>query len=318
MLDSTLPFLLAGKYRRLELLALSIQSRAQQQLDRLDLARQVSGQILEVAELVKDEGQIAIAASNLASVMESLGQYPAALALRERAEQIHRRAEDRLVLPYDITNRAEVLIRLGRFREAETALSEVDAGIAAHVDTYVGRQPRVRFLRGLADAVNLRCDKVRDRFRDVNPASQTGSARALAPAIVSYCAARIDGPGSPVAAAVGATDRPAIAREVHYWAATAAFERKTYRDALAEARQGLDQLEGIPNDELRWRLAAVGALAADAARYNEGATDLERIGRTAWERMKSEWGVALAGYKVRPDVHELRQHVSRIWNDLGN
>ncbi len=99
MLDSTLPFLLAGKYRRLELLALSIQSRAQQQLDRLDLARQVSGQILEVAELVKDEGQIAIAASNLASVMESLGQYPAALALRERAEQIHRRAEDRLVLP---------------------------------------------------------------------------------------------------------------------------------------------------------------------------------------------------------------------------
>ena len=84
VLAGVLPFLKANRYRRYELLALSIASRAHERFDELDQARQISSDVLAVAEAVKDEGQVALAASNLASVLTSLGQYPDALRLRER------------------------------------------------------------------------------------------------------------------------------------------------------------------------------------------------------------------------------------------
>src|SRR5205823_2552979 len=119
--------------------------------------RRISSDVLSVAEVVKDEGQVALAATNLASVTTSLGGYPEALRLRERADAIHRQLGDKRSLPYDLTNRADLLIRLGRPDEAASWLAELDTGIKAGIDSYVGRQGRATFLRALAEATALRC-----------------------------------------------------------------------------------------------------------------------------------------------------------------
>ncbi len=106
-----------------------------------------------------------IAANNLASVTTILGHYPEALRLRERAEAIHRRQGDQASLPYDLANRADLLIRLGRGGEAAAALDEIDKGIAAGLPAYQSRARRIAFLRIYRRMERaMRCDEVDRRF----------------------------------------------------------------------------------------------------------------------------------------------------------
>ncbi len=134
VLTSVLPFLKEKRYRRFELQGLSIAARAHQRLDDLDEAQRISTSVLEVSETLKNGAQVALAVSNLASVTMALGNYPEALRLRQRAEEIHKRQGDADILPYDLVNRADLLIRLGRAREADPALLDLEAGITAKVD----------------------------------------------------------------------------------------------------------------------------------------------------------------------------------------
>ena len=118
LLAAVLPFLKENRYRRFELLGLSVASRAHARLDALDEAQRMTSNVLQVAETLKDEGQVALAAANLANFTTALGNYPEALRLRLRAEDIRKRQGDNGALPYDLANRADLLIRLGRASEA--------------------------------------------------------------------------------------------------------------------------------------------------------------------------------------------------------
>ena len=149
-------FLKANHYRRLELFGLSVMSRAYQELDDLDRARAISADVVAAAEAIRDDVQVGIALSNLASVATALGQFPQALAHRERAEAIRRRQNDASALPYDLANRADLLIRLGGSMTRSRVLDELDAGIKAGIDAYVGRARRATFLRAMAGVESLR------------------------------------------------------------------------------------------------------------------------------------------------------------------
>jgi tetratricopeptide (TPR) repeat protein/predicted Ser/Thr protein kinase len=301
LLADVLPVFKSGHYRARELTALSIAARAHEHLDHLEQARQLSTDVLHLANAAQDEAQIALAATNLASVTAALGDYPAALALRQRAEPIHRRLGDEASLPYDLTNRAELLIRLGRPSEAETALAEVDAGIAKGVDSYRSRRGRVVFLRAMASAIDLRCKPATDLLRALERAGGAPGAPAVwAPAIAAFCSARIAHRLPPAASLehVG----PAYAREARFWRGAAALEAHDAPRALAESRAGLALLASLPNDELRWRLAAVGALAARQTGDAAAAADLIHSAREAFARLRSAWANDIVPYERRADI----------------
>jgi tetratricopeptide (TPR) repeat protein/predicted Ser/Thr protein kinase len=309
VLGGVLPFLKANQYRRYELLALSIASRAHERLDELDQARQISSDVLAVAEAVKDDGQVALAASNLASVLTSLGRFPEALRLRERAEAIHRRQGDKASLPYDLTNRADLLIRLGRRDEAEKLLAELDEGIAAGIGSYAGRKRRATFLRALAAATALHCEEALPlvaQFEQGGAAS--GAAGVLAPAVADFCSARL---GRRAAGGSAADAEPGFARERHYWIAAAALQRQDAKTSLAEITQGLAQLGTVSNDELRWRLAAVGALAARRLGDAKSAGEFDATARRAIEQLRSAWKADFEPYARRPDITDLRNRAGQ-------
>ena len=101
--------------------------------------------------------QTASALENLAGQSSTLGSLlPDALRFRERAEEIHRRQGNAYTLAFDLTNRAELLIRLGHGEKAEALLREVVAGIDKGIDAYVGRTRRVKVLRTLRATVDGR------------------------------------------------------------------------------------------------------------------------------------------------------------------
>ena len=174
----------AAAQRRLEMSGLLIAERSHWQLGQMTQAREMSAAVLALAETVKDDARVATASSDLAGIDADLVQYPEALQLRQRAEDIFRRQGDQSSLPYALVNRAEVLTRLGRLEEAEQALAEVDAGIAHGLEAYKGRARRVAALRALGAAIALRCDNALRFASDARPdPAGTDSASLVAMAV---------------------------------------------------------------------------------------------------------------------------------------
>jgi tetratricopeptide (TPR) repeat protein/predicted Ser/Thr protein kinase len=301
-LAQILPFLKTNGYRRYELNALSIAARAHESLDELDAARTQSSAVLAMAEAVKDEALVAVNLTSLASITTSLGQYPEAVRLRERAEAIHRRIGETGVLPYDLTNRADLLIRLGRTGETPPLFAELDKGIAAGIDTYVGRKRRALFLRAFAAATALRCGEASALLDQFGREGAPGAAGALVPALQDFCRTRRG--GAPATLAAPDID-PVLARERHYWRAVAALRRQAWPAALAESTEGLKKLGTLSNDELRWRLAAVAAAAA--TRLSEPPpADFTATARQALERLRGRWQSDFDSYARRADLVDLR------------
>ena len=303
LLAQILPFLKTNGYRRYEMNALSIAARAHESLDELEVARKQASEVLAMADAVKDEAQVAVSLNSLASIITAFGEYPEALRLRERAEAIHRRIGETGTLPYDLTNRADLLLRLGRASETTALFAELDKGIAAGIDTYVGRQRRAVFLRAFAATIALRCSEASTLLDQFEREGATGAAGALVPALQDFCRAR---PGGRTPAAAAAPEvEPGLARERHYWRGAAALRRQDWAAALADSADGLKKLGTLSNDELRWRLAAVAAAAAKRA-PDPRAAEFTATARQALERLRGGWQADFDSYARRADLMDLR------------
>jgi tetratricopeptide (TPR) repeat protein len=311
LVNEVLPFFRSNRYRQYEQTALAIAARAHQSLDELELAKRMSADVLSIAREVKDEAQEALGARNLASVTAALGQYPEALRLREQSETILRKQGDNATLPYELANRADLLIRLGRFEDADAALGELEKGIAAKLEPYVGRARRAAYLRALIATETLRCDAALAFVRQAasyGPSTET--AAKMAPALGAFCDAR-RAPRTAKPAPVPPDGDPALMREFHYWRAAAALERNDSHSALTEAVAGLKLLGDIGNDELRWRLSGVAALAARRAGNAREGRRLAEVARAAFDRVKTSWNGDFASYERRPDLAALRDRLGR-------
>ena len=167
-------------------------------------------------------------------------------------------------MPYDLTNRAELLIRLGQAAAADQALQEVEAGIAKKLDGYSGRQRRVSFLRTLAAVAAGRYAEATNLARAISADSKgTDSASVLGPALEHYAEVRIGRKGIYRAIDEDSVKiPPALWRERQSWRAATALSAGLSAQALELVKTGLERNAGIGNDELEWRLTAVGCIAA--------------------------------------------------------
>jgi len=304
LLAQVLPFLKTNRYRRFELLAMSVQSRAHFGLDDLGEAQKIAATVLGVAETLKDEAQVALAVSNLASVTTALGNYPEALRLRLRAEEIHKRQGDNVSLPYDLVNRADLLIRLGRATQAEPLLAELQAGIKAKLEYFVGRERRALQMRAFSAVTHLRCDQAMPLLQKLQSGEPVDDSPALmGSALGAYCGARLGRRDAP--AATPKNEEPTTARERTYWLAAAALQRGDWQGAYADASSGLTLLGDRSNDELRWRLATISAIAAQRLGNESIVSGLINTARSALDRLNAQWQGDFASYRQRPDLVDL-------------
>jgi tetratricopeptide (TPR) repeat protein len=307
-LGPPLEFFKQRHFRRYELTALSIAARAHQQLDDLSRAYALSSELLAIAESTKSDVEVALALGNLATNATALGSLPEALTLRERAEQIHQRQNDRASRPYDLTNRAELLIRLGRFDAAAAALNEVESGIAQRLDGYAGRQRRVTFLRTLEALVTRRYTDAARLASSITPQpTSSDSASVLGPSLENYARARLTSEWTTLSETPQAAVPPALWRERQYWRAASALAANRFNEAVSFAREGLTANARVGNDELEWRLAAIGSVAAGRLKSADEQRALHERGVNARARLRSRWGPLATEYENRPDLVELRR-----------
>jgi tetratricopeptide (TPR) repeat protein len=306
-LEPALAFFKQHKYHTFELAALSIATRAYQDLDYISKARELASEAVKEAETTGNGYLLSRALNNLAAQATVLGSLPEALALRERAEDIDRRQGDASQLPYDLTNHAELLIKLGRFEEAETAMKEVDEGARKKLDAYVGRQRRVAFLRALSATVSNRLAQAASLINAIPRSPSPSPTGTLASAIDRYIQAKQGRATSATPDSTMEATDPATARERQYWTAAAALARGDTGAAIAAASTGVDQAAKIANDELTWRLAAVGAAAARIADDGEQRRTFRTLAVAARTRLRASWGDHVRRYEQRPDLNELRK-----------
>jgi serine/threonine protein kinase len=307
--NETISFLRDRRYRRLELTALTIVSRAREDLGQFEEARPIAQQVLEVAQEIKDETQVALALESLAGQNATLGRLPDALTFRERAEEIHRRQGNAYDLPFDLTNRAELLVRLGRGNEAEEPLREVEAGIAKGIDAYVGRTRRVKLLRTLRATIDGHYAEAARFGSEVGlgPGKSPDGTGLLVAALVDHANVLMHQSRTGVQPAVPPTVALSLSREIRYWRLATRLASNDARGTLEDVSSMLQELPRAPSDELEWRLAAVGAIAARRAGASDRLSELTERARHASDRLRSAWKDHFLKYETRPDVVALRR-----------
>jgi tetratricopeptide (TPR) repeat protein len=310
--QAPLKFFEDGRYRDLTAQAKNVLSRAREYLEEYDEARRLTTEVLEYAEAVNNNALVAETLENLAGQLTKLGNLPEAERRRRRIEQISRAQGDHQRLKYDLTNRAELLIGLGRGTEAMALLDEIRKAIAAGHPAYADRPRRVAALVALlastqgrfADVESLANEAIKD------PLDKPDSASLLALVLREHARARLGRsrePASQISARLKQTTSPSFRRELAYWVSRTLLSRK---DAGAALSVITAELEGAPlstNVELRWRLRAIAgrAVAAGAAEprsatFDPGADEDVR-------RLTAEWAGDAGSYFARPDLAELRK-----------
>jgi tetratricopeptide (TPR) repeat protein len=298
-----LEFFAAKGYVRNEAESKSILARAHEGLEHYDEARRLASEVLALAESIDDQVLIGVSLDNLAGQARRLGQLPDALALRERLEKLHRASNDHLSLAFDLVNRADLLIRLGRGAEAEVALAEVEKGIAEGRQAYTGRGRRVSLMRALRASIEDRFGEVEKHARlatdaTADPPSDT---TLFAWLLAEHARARLGTSTAAVdviAAWPGQASEPSLRREMTYWAVRTLLLRRSMELARKMSEDALNEPPVRSNLELRWRLAALAAKAGADTRI----AALADLGT-----LLGQWPVPGVLYVARPDLAALRK-----------
>jgi hypothetical protein len=197
---------------------------------------------------------------------------------------------------------AEMLILLGRGKDAGPHLAEVERAIATKADTNAARPRRLARLHALLAATE-------GRFADVaipaalartdpgaTPDSTDHSARVLA----EYALAQLGRSRTPAATLAlwpKEVTAPDIQRELSYWVAQTLRARGENGPARDLAQAAWAEPAGQGNPELRWRLAALA---------QNGATMPPRAAEDAMQALKALWsGYDSTAYFNRADLKPL-------------
>ena len=297
-----------------------ILARAHEGLEHYEQAEALSRDVLALAESFGHDSMAAEALENLAGQQTTLGELSAALDLRTRIEAIHRRQEDHSTLPFDLANRAELLIRLGRGADGETLLAEIDQRIAEGHTAYTGRRRRVAMLRALRAVTEHRLrDAVTLAAQAAPSAPSAGdNTTVLAGVLAAYARAHLPAAGFDQREATAWLERasgPGTRREASYWVAAAVLARGHADSARAIVARTLDEPLVRRNAELSWRLASVAreaqrqlpALARDGA--------MRQLATESHGRLETMFQAESVRYFARRDFTMFMQDEGRTSHD---
>jgi tetratricopeptide (TPR) repeat protein len=276
----------------LEATAKSIVSRAKEALGEFAEAIRLSSDVLAFADANEDEALATDALVSLGPQLESVGRLPEALHTYTRSAAIYRRNQAIPDLAYALARQSELLIVLGRGKEAEAPLAELEQGIATKADTNVNRPRRVARLRALLAVIEGRFDDVQKHATLARVAGQTkpDDSHLSASVLAEYAAARLGRSQTPVATMAlwlqGASS-PEARREMSYWAAQTLRARGENTRAHDLAQGALAEAASRLNPELRWRLAALANLTAPT---QIGATMPPHATGDDIQKLKTLWG----------------------------
>lgn len=315
-LQPALTFYRQGGYRTETALGLGLLARANQQKGEYAPALQANQELLRVAQEGKDPSEIAFAQTELASALALLDRYPEALSQLDQANGIYKSLGVQRSLAYNQMNRGMVLLKLGRFRQAQVLLDDLEKQARQPGGVYpdllsqvaVARAQMALFQNHFPAAAN-QARKVLAAGDAVSPELTLESKRVLALA-QAHAGTQTTAKATAIEALEMARrlNDPGQVAQTQLAAAEAMLLAGDPEQALQMAEQAVSFSDRVDQKASSWRALLLAGMASRGNVDKAKSQEYETRATESLSKLQQLWGPeAFDQYLTRPDVQVLRK-----------
>nr|MDQ2899657.1 tetratricopeptide repeat protein [Acidobacteriota bacterium] len=294
---------------------LALIGRAQRDRGDYKAAGETFGELLALGEKSGDRAQMALGQESIGSLLARQERLPEALSRYQRSLELSAALGDKSRISSGSQQCGDVLWRLGRYDESSDML--LKAGAAAGDN--LGRKLGIAMSRVETALSQLRyadaateCRRALATSGAIDAARLADLRRTLGVADMAIGRKRqgLKLCEDAVRAAASTGDATLVSRAT-LSVMQARLETNDYRGALKAYRDAEEPLSHLP--ETGWRSAALAARASEKTRDRAQTRELAQLGDTRWKALEKLWGAEAFGrYSARPDIQQLRRHLSGL------
>ena len=320
-LEPALAFYQQGGYRSETFSCLVLQARANLQKGDYAAAQTGQEQLLQLAQAANDQSQLALAHAERGSGLAAEQKFVEALEQMDQAGALYSTQGVQRSIGYNLTNRSEVLWRLGRYDDAQTLLAQADAIankpggelkrlsvevelIKAQIALSQGRFPEAK------EAAARTLEKAGTEFKNL-----AMTARLLMGLAQSYAGASAAGKALAIQAFESASQLvdPAQLADAQLTFAETMLVSGDSRAAATHAQPAADTFIRLGQAESAWRAQAVLAQAAQNVGDKTIAREYALKARDSLSKLEQRWNAeSYKSYLSRPDIQRLRKQLDQL------
>jgi serine/threonine protein kinase/Tfp pilus assembly protein PilF len=313
-IEHALPFYQQGGYLKESIQARQLLARAKVQTGDYEVALQLMEQVLQLSEKLNDPFAAGLAQEDIGILFIKQGKYPEALTRFQPLYDVAKSIGDTKNLAFSLTDRANVLWRLGRYDEARAALSEA-APIAEDPDA-PSDLAAVYYLAGARFALSER------NFADAETRAKQAIAKrplTLAISTLGLAQALSGSVGSGQLKCEEAVKKaresgdPFILSDSLLALARVQIESGDAVKALQNALEAQQILSRSGRQDSEWLAWLIAAQASVKSGNSQNARDYASRAQTTLSGLQQKWGDdKYTTYLNRPDIKFSRNQLSDI------
>lgn len=308
MAQQALTFFQEANYPRDAVTCLSHIGRAHRRKGDYAAAQQAFNQKLDLANQIKSQPAIAEAYADLGSLLLDQERFPEALEQYDKAIELYSTtSKNDFLVAFCNTNRAQILMRLGRYDEANDVLNQLFD--LAKSDSYLGLVPELNLIQA---QMSLDQGDLRQASASAGEAMKVADPKSDATIQAQYLLALAKGGSGEaeelcsksIEAASTAGDFGLHSRAL-LACADVALKAKDPKTALTLATQAQGRFaRGSSQIESEWHAWAIAARASKDLGDNNTAQEQIRNAEGARSRLEQLWGAGVFKQyaAVRPDI----------------
>lgn len=320
-LDPALAFYQQGGYRSETFSCLVLQARANLQKGDYVAAQKGQEQLLQLAQAANDQSQLALAHAERGSGLAAEQKFVEALDQMDQAGALYSTQGVQRSIGYNLTDRSEVLWRLGRYDDAQSLLTQADAiankpggelkrlsaeveFIKAQIALSQGHFPEAK------EAATRTLEKAGTEFKNL-----AMTAKLLMGLAQSYGGAAAAGKALAIEAFEAAKQLadPAQLAEAQLTFAETMLVSGDSQAAAANAQQAADTFIRLGQAESAWRAQTVLAQATQNLGDKTKAREYALRARDSLSKLEQRWNAeSYKSYLSRPDIQRLRKQLDQL------
>jgi serine/threonine protein kinase/Tfp pilus assembly protein PilF len=321
MLEPALAFYQQGGYRSETFSCLVLIARANLQKGDYPAAEKGHEQLLQLAQAANDQSLLALAHAERGSGLINEQKFTEALNHLEQAGVIYSVQGVQRSLCNNLTNRSDVLWRLGRYDEAQSLLTQAEAiankpggelkRLSAEVDLITAQ---IAFSRGNFADARANAAKALEKTSDDYKSLST-SAKMLMGLAQCYGGAPSAGKAfvSEAFKAAGELDDPAERADAQLALSQALLLSGDSQGAAANALKAAEVYSRLGQGESEWRSLTVAAQATQNLGDKSKAREYAMRARDSLSKLEQQWGSDnYKSYLGRPDIQRLQKQLDQL------
>jgi serine/threonine protein kinase/Tfp pilus assembly protein PilF len=320
-LEPALAFYQQGGYRSETFSCLVLQARANLQKGDYGAAQKGHEQLLQIAQAANDQSLLALAHAERGSGLIVEQKFTEALDHLSQAGVIYSAQGVQRSLCYNLTNRSDVLWRLGRYDEAQSLLSQAEAiankpggelkRLSAEVDLITAQ---IAFSQGHFSEARTAAAKTLEKTGSEFKSLST-TAKMLMGLAQCYGGAPAAGKAfvSEAFNAAGELADPAELADAQLALSEALLLSGDSRGAADNALKAAAVYSHLGQGESEWRSLTVAAQATQNLGDKSRAREYAMRARDSLFKLEQQWGSDnYKSYLGRPDIQRLRKQLDQL------